>query len=635
MVFRLQNGAQTLAADKWEQGLNPDKYTGFDYVSSFRLTFTANPDGSETIVAPSPGRYKVLAYRGGEAYQAYVLVQPVTPMPAIRGAVFTFFSEVDKPYALSVLAAGRKAGMTWAAIAPIGCMDFDSGNLQVQIFPAPSPCELGPPMSEIEWVVDQAHQLGYKVVLIPSVLARYQGTVAELGAFLNPNFPPPPPFPAILDVFDAFLQWTLSVGEVAQAHNAEAMMIGNQWGGESQEVDLQTNVRWATAISQLRSAYSGKLWVGWVFPCGPAFVFTHWDMVDGIHLAVGIKGSQPSCGGGTPSSFPTAEEMLPYFQDTQSYYPFQLQASTGLPLIWSDFFTANRDGVNYLMTPPLSAPTDNQEIVDRFEAAMRAKSTLPGQMDGMFLEAASLFTGSNDDLASQPPLFAATANWFGGDVSSFTPCFSSPAADVLYQNSFEPSDCPLPVGGATGAPFGPLIVDPSGGGSIVVDPASPSNHILRLADPGPYVGFPPSNSWTDYNASFKFRISSQNASVVVGARVKYHIKIEFDQVQLTKDFSPVATYSIPGGLLMNAWNSVLLTLAGPSITLALNGTTVFQYTDAHGPFLTGGITFNPCCSGSTGPYDSTTTSSPAPSRPFRPAPTRIRRRANRSPTPAE
>ena len=604
MVFRLLSGVQTQAAEKWEQGLNPDKYTGFDYVSSFRLAFTANPDGSETIVAPSPGRYKVLAYSGGQAYQAYVLVQPVTPMPSIRGAVFSLSStNIDRQYALSVLVAGRRAGMTWANIAPIGCMDIDSGDLRVQIFPEGSPCYFGAPMSEIEWVVDQAHLLGYKVALVPSVLARYQGSTGELQSFLLPNFPPPPPFPPIMDVFDAFSQWTVSIAAIAQAHDVEAMMIGNQWQGSSVPVDLQLNIQWVTVLEQLRSKFSGKLWVGWEFPCGPAFEFTHWDKVDGIHLAAGIKGSQPSCGGGTPSSFPTAEEMLPYFQNTESLYPFQLQASTGLPLIWADFFSVNRDGVNYLMVPPSTAAVDNQEIVDRFEAAMRAKSALPGQMDGMFFEAASLFTGSDGDIMSQPPLFAAVANWFGGDVSYVTPCFSSPAANVLYQNDFEPNDCPLAAGGTTGAPFGPLTVSPSGSDSIIEDPEDLSNHILRLSDAGANAGHTSSMSWTDYTAAFKFRIANRNAVPSVPFRVIYSIQINVDGILLFKYSAPVATYTIPSGLPLNAWNSLSLTVAGPSITIVLNGVTAIQYEDSVNPYLTGGITLTSCCSSSTGPFD--------------------------------
>jgi len=609
MVFSLLSGSQTLTADLWQQGLNPDKYTGNDYVTSFTLAFSANSDGSETIVAPAPGRYLILAYSGGQVYQAYVLVQPVTPLPAIRGAVLALFSALtDKQYALNVMAAGRQAGLTWINISAIGCMDIDSGNLTVQIFPPPSPCVFGFPISDLEWVIDQAHQLGYKVAVTPAVYAEYQGTAAELQLFFAPTFPPPPPFPPILDVFSAFTQWTLTVAAVAQAHNADAMFIGQQWQDYDSTVDQELDPLWVAWIGQIRSEFSGSLSLGWEFPCAPAFSFAHWNLLDSIYFVESIAGSEPSCGGGTPSTFPTAGEMLPYYQNTQSLYAFQLQASTGLPMLW-DLYTSNHDGVNYMSELPSFsiAPVDNQEIVDVFEAVMQAKSALPSQMAGMVLEGASIFAGSGNDLASQPPLFAAVANWFGGDVSYFAPCFSSPLTNVIYSNDFEPSRCPLPAGGATGAPFGALTLDPSDFGSIVADPSDPSNHIFRFPDTGGYAAYSGDASWTDYAASFQFRIFEQDAIPNIFFRQspagQYNIQVMVTQARLYKNNALITTYQIPGGLPLNVWNTFSVTVAGASINFALNGVTAIRYTDTTDPILTGGVALTTCCSTGSGPYD--------------------------------
>src|ERR1035441_3951827 len=58
LTFRLMNGSTQLTVDRWVQELNPDRYAGNDYISSFTLQMTASVDGTLTAVAPAPGRYR-------------------------------------------------------------------------------------------------------------------------------------------------------------------------------------------------------------------------------------------------------------------------------------------------------------------------------------------------------------------------------------------------------------------------------------------------------------------------------------------------------------------------------------------------------------------------------------------------
>src|SRR2546426_2242834 len=99
MTFRLFDGNQQVSADQWQQELNPDRYVGNDYVSSFCLSMSPQPDGSATVVAPAPGRYKIRAQFGGSWIAAYVLVRPPSPALPVRGLAVLGNGPLDRKVA--------------------------------------------------------------------------------------------------------------------------------------------------------------------------------------------------------------------------------------------------------------------------------------------------------------------------------------------------------------------------------------------------------------------------------------------------------------------------------------------------------------------------------------------------------
>src|ERR1035437_6445324 len=173
LVFRLINGSAQLAVDRWVQELNPDRYAGNDYVSSFTLPLTTSADGTLTATAPSPGRYKIAAWKGSRSWETYVRVRPQTPLPEIRGASFvTTHSPLvaeDKSYASGGFALAKRAGMNWAAIGAGAYVDLDSADLQTHIAClSPSLCFGITSLDDLGWLIDEARAQGLKVALYPN-----------------------------------------------------------------------------------------------------------------------------------------------------------------------------------------------------------------------------------------------------------------------------------------------------------------------------------------------------------------------------------------------------------------------------------------------------------------------------------
>lgn len=129
---------------------------------------------------------------------------------------------------------------------------------------------------------------------------------------------------------------------------------------------------------------------------------------------------------------PTAEQMAQQMAGTLGGTDeVRLQARTGLPVIWAEFYPVAVDVVNCGRTGALfsvgTAPRDNQELVDFFEAQMRTVGQVAA---GYFMFAANLANNSNGsflDPLKQPALVNAMANWWGGDTAFFAPCLGLPA----------------------------------------------------------------------------------------------------------------------------------------------------------------------------------------------------------------
>ena len=139
--------------------------------------------GSLKVTAPAPGRYKIAAIRGTERWETYVLIRPKKVVPEIRGASFAAFEPLDREYASEVLAIAKRAGMTWADRVQTGFINFDSDSLEVQAY-----CERCPgsmPLEDFEWLIDEAHQQGFKVSLDLGVWARREGCLDELQSILE------------------------------------------------------------------------------------------------------------------------------------------------------------------------------------------------------------------------------------------------------------------------------------------------------------------------------------------------------------------------------------------------------------------------------------------------------------------
>ncbi len=265
------NGTTQLSVDRWEQVLNPDLYTGTDYVTSFCLNMQPQQDGSLQITAPAPGRYKLAAIRGSERWETYVLIRPQTVSPAIRGAAFYNWGPVDRAYAPRLLALAKKAGMTWAELPQAGVIDFDSNSLAIQ-----NPCTScgvlnSLSLADYRWVIDEAHRQGFKVVVEPQVWAKYSGPVNPnyLGVYArSDNLYELEPVlrtlkdqnPTIVDqVMQTYVPFITQMAQLAQQHQAEAMILGDSINDPDDPLLWSETTQWTTLLAQLRQIFTGKL----------------------------------------------------------------------------------------------------------------------------------------------------------------------------------------------------------------------------------------------------------------------------------------------------------------------------------------------------------------------------------------
>jgi hypothetical protein len=342
--------------------------------------------------------------------------------------------------------------------------------------------------------------------------------------------------------------------------------------------------------------------MGIVFPCAAAHAaqdFQDWNKVDGLHgvIASGLPGSTPPCqyprnGKNSPTAEQLASQIALNVQGP-SWGVTSLQVATGLPVIYTDFYPINADGMNYATDPfglINQAPQDNQEVVDYFEALMRVLGQQP-TTGGFFFFAVYLPGGTlRQDPLNQPELMNAVANWWGGDTAYFAPCMAPDPPGVLFQENFDEA-CPVQK-----QPF-QVVRD----WAVISEPQAPQNHLLQGDGNGYAVIGPSSSSWADYTARMRIKIVQGVQTVVIvrfrarfdlGPGQNYSARFGGGQLWLYKGDQVVASYVVSGGTQLGRWHQLEITAVGPKITIKLDGTPVIQYTDQNAPLLNGNVSLN-------------------------------------------
>lgn len=631
MIFKLVSGTQQLQPEKWLQGFNPDRYTGNDYVSSSALAIVPQADGGAAITAPAPGRYKIVAVSAGVTYQTYLLVLPYSPITQLRGLQLFTEGAVDRTYASAVLSVLKLTNSNAAYLQAIGCMDIDSGSWTVsEITWTPGSWCPGTPLADIGWLIDTLHSQGYSVFVGLGVTAMYEGVSGELEAAL-----PSLSLEQVQSAFQGYGGWCLQVAQLAQQHGAEYLLLGSNWQIYNAAVTAPVNAQWAALLPQIRSAYSGKVYYGEIYPCAPSFDFQDWSLVDGIHYVPGYNASYASCG--YPPTIGIynihAEEMLPYLKYFEAQAGSQLASQVGLPQAWHDLYAANVDGMNSLAasvfttqvgvfdgtTVPSSPVMDNQEDVDLFEATMRT-GVPDSRATAFFLWDANVIapsqhgapsaSGVQSDAMMQPALLGALTNWFGGDATQFAPCWADVPEGQLYQEDFETTACPVSTLYALAQQTYPV----GSSAAVITDPENSSNRILRITN-----GYSILGTWADYIISVKVRFSgSAQASGGISLRAgdssgynAYTVYVAASGVSLWKSIQGQNNQlqAISTSLASGQWHSVTITAAGPQITAIVDGAPAINFTDETSPLLTGQVVLGACCdANSIADYDNVTVS---------------------------
>jgi uncharacterized protein (TIGR03437 family) len=414
---------------------------------------------------------------------------------------------------------------------------------------------------DFEWAIDEAHRQGLRVDLYIGAQGMQNGSFGELE-FVLVNLSDA----RILQIQSAYVQFILQIAALAQKHQAEAMRVGGNWQFKATAtayLSAATNDQWNSAIDQIRSAYSGKIWMGWAFTCETWSPFSLWNKVDAIVNGDRLKGSGVDC------HYPltaglfniSADDMLPNLRSGASLPLFQLQQTTGLPLMWGDFYPGPYDGTNFFVDDNTAwsqpAVVDYQEGVDKFEATMA--SGLIGKGDGFSV-------WSIDNAATSPAFAHAVTNWFGGDPTILDPCLKDQSSDILLVGD---SSCPI------FASFGLSSLKTIG------DFVLTESVTIRS---------------TDGSMSFSFR------TPLTGTYSFYNLNVTTTDVRLTKyvtgqPFVILKLYTVPGGTVGKQLN-ITLTAVGNSFKVTLGGLLIIDMQDIDSPLLSGTSS-----SGSTGIVD--------------------------------
>jgi uncharacterized protein (TIGR03437 family) len=590
----------------WSQGFNPDRYGGTNYATSFRLAITPQNDGSVQIKAPAPGRYRLLAGNGPNSAAKAILISPTSPAVPIRGLAFWLsqggFASADvRTEASQRMAVAKHLGINWIGITYDGCLNFDSGSLNITSDPATCYAVAQP---DLEWILDEAHSQGYLVALEGGVQETING-----GGLTDLQFA----FPLLSDVQieqvqASYIAFQVSLAAIAQKHKVEAMFVGDNWQTSYPGPALvpALNIGWNSLLDQLRAVYSGKIWFGWGTHCAQWYgselwPISTWQKTDGTHVFGAIPGSGPLCAYPPTTGYNniSAEDMainLGNRADPQ-LGGFATVDTTGVPIIWGDFYPVPIDGMNWQRMASSTDPIlDFQETVDFFEASMRAN--LPNKPEGFFPWAMDLHSYNNQNLLAQSAFLHSFANWMGGDTAYFETCLVDQVADVLYQSNFA-----CPVSKYTGT------ISLTGGADVAPDPLQPSNSVLQVPFGGNAQN---SDGWGDFVLTQEMRNRTGDGIAQFAFRIPttapymaYNIQLSSTVLSLTK-YNGVGSASTTLGSVglpansVGQWIAVGLTAVGSHLTVSLNGKTVIDVTDNAAAQLTSGSANWGICCATTG-----------------------------------
>ena len=620
LPFRLVDGTAAVTPDAWHQGFNPDRYTGTDYASSFDVQLTPQSDGSVVLTASAPGRYRLVATLKGQSYQTAVLISPLTPRPAIRGLDLTGGSEPpDQAFITQKLDVASHLGINWVDIPYQSCIDFDSGSTAISSSNAG--CSSLSDASTA-WLIGQAHQRGWGVSLQPQIAARQNGSAyTDLQFYITPA--------NAVQLANEVIAFTTQAAALAQANKVEALFVGTNYSFTfvpSATLGSAVSQLWTAAMGNLRQSYTGKLWLGWFGKCGAnnglSFPFQAWNLVDGLHKLGPLPGSGNDCPTVEGLWNVTAADMSATMSGQlspsgpDSYPFFQLQAQTGLPILWTDFYTISADGINFSTgyAEINASLVDTQELVDFFEAFMQTNPFPPGS--GFLLWGTDLTDwGDKTDLMYSPALLHAAANWFGGDPQYFEACLTPATAGVLFQSHLA---CP-----ASEYAFSLNST------SLVADHTSREGAVLHTDN----TSFSLSEAWGDFNLTQLVRLQaggSGGASVsfripLSGPYSAYNVTLSSSGVYLSRyDTSSsggptFGSYNLSASVV-GQWVTLGVIAAGPHITVQLNGVAVIDKVDPSASPLLTGTTMWSVYGGAVADWNSITAALPPPSTPAAGAP---------------
>jgi len=457
MRFELVFGGQRLAGATWVQVRHPESYRGNEYVSSFSLEMTTDPQGELTALAKNPGRYKIAGSAINVTAEACVLVRPENAAPLVRGSAFRTpagpigakSGPLDRTAAANSLHRASLAGIAWAELDPAGFMDFDTDVVVAHQY-----CEVcygSITVDDFEWLVDAAHDEGMSVVISTGLWARWHGEMYELSDVLIGNLRGGTPAPTSSvrsgtlpapsderiqpEVMRAYGAYVDQIAALATRHKVEALMLFA--GGTGAQLWKQA-ILWRGIVAQLRREYAGQLWSEGADICPATGPFSQeilglsylFPAVDGMlsntsELLLTVS-RNPQCPGF--GQYPqNPERPTPLNADTlaarlapalDGIGPFELQAANGKLVLFTDLYTCNLEGVSYkgptVCSQGPNSVQNDQEIVDAFEALM---STLGQRKNvGLLLWTISLSpdpAAARSDPLQHPALAAALANWWG------------------------------------------------------------------------------------------------------------------------------------------------------------------------------------------------------------------------------